>query len=337
MTRITLDDAKAVAESVLEIMTPAQIDTLKAVIDQAYAGFDQCVESAWDALHRAMGDTVTRWGTWSMRRDDLEHNARAVGTSNPKTYGALTALGAAQSHILELNQGIGGRIDKEYQRRGGWTRSYLVTDGHAHSSTGCSTCNNGVRRTQFVQLVEYSGRTQEEIVAAAGERACTVCYPDAPVAKGETAPASVMLTPDEEERARAREQASAVKAEKQRRAAAGVITHTDGQPLREEQGNKGSVLKTLVSAQREMSSEAYCLLAWDLNKPASRHFGNLEHLAAAVGAKQGRDAGEILDEVIGKAVKKVASDLASARHEDRRPREIAAELQAQYTAWVSAL
>jgi hypothetical protein len=62
----------------------------------------------------------------------------------------------------------------------GWNRYYLVvaSNGHVHSSTHCSSC---FVTTQFMWLTELSGKSHEELVEMAGERACTVCFPEAPV------------------------------------------------------------------------------------------------------------------------------------------------------------
>jgi hypothetical protein len=43
---------------------------------------------------------------------------------------------------------------------------------------GCPTCNV---RTRFALLPDWSGADEAKIVEDAGERACTVCYPSAPV------------------------------------------------------------------------------------------------------------------------------------------------------------
>jgi hypothetical protein len=71
-------------------------------------------------------------------------------------------------------------VDKEFIRRGGWTRAFIVrgNDGHIHKDMHCRTCRI---TTQYGWLPEYSGKDEAEIVADAGDRACTVCYPSAPV------------------------------------------------------------------------------------------------------------------------------------------------------------
>src|ERR1700752_95460 len=71
------------------------------------------------------------------------------------------------------------RLDQAYYHRR-WTRAWLVTssDGHIHSGPFCATYKS---RTTCTLLPQASGWTQEQIVNAAGEKACTVCFPDAPV------------------------------------------------------------------------------------------------------------------------------------------------------------
>jgi hypothetical protein len=61
---------------------------------------------------------------------------------------------------------------------GKWTRFVLVPAGHLHKGFGCSTLR---WTTQTGLMPEYSGADEAEIVALAGEAACTVCFPSAPV------------------------------------------------------------------------------------------------------------------------------------------------------------
>lgn len=71
-------------------------------------------------------------------------------------------------------------VESEFNARNGWTRYYLVrtNNGHIHSTTACSTC---FPTTQFGFLPDYSGSTEQDLVEDAGEKACTVCFPWAPV------------------------------------------------------------------------------------------------------------------------------------------------------------
>jgi hypothetical protein len=67
----------------------------------------------------------------------------------------------------------------EFRRRGGWKRYFLVvsSDGHVHRGTHCSTCFSS---TRFAWLTELSDCDEDAMVEQYGEKACTVCFPDAP-------------------------------------------------------------------------------------------------------------------------------------------------------------
>lgn len=66
----------------------------------------------------------------------------------------------------------------EWDRRGGWSRAYVVPGGHIHRSTSCSSLHP---TTLIGWLPEQSGWDEDAIVDAAGIHACTICYPSAPV------------------------------------------------------------------------------------------------------------------------------------------------------------
>jgi hypothetical protein len=99
----------------------------------------------------------------------------------------------------------------EWNRRGGWTRAYLVVtngQGHVHRTTSCSSC---YPTTQFVWLTELSGADEQEIVDQAGERACTHCYASAPVALRLDRPTQ-LFSEDEKRRQAERDERAAKKA-----------------------------------------------------------------------------------------------------------------------------
>lgn len=66
--------------------------------------------------------------------------------------------------------------DAEFTRRGGWTRFFHVE--HLHTSTWCPSFRP---TTRIGWLPEYSGRSEAEMIDAAGDMVCTKCVPDAPV------------------------------------------------------------------------------------------------------------------------------------------------------------
>jgi hypothetical protein len=111
----------------------------------------------------------------------------------------------------------------EFEARGGWTRAFLVigSNGHVHKHMDCSSCfktgydgaGNWREGTKYHWVTDLSGHDESEVVEAAGERACTVCYPSAPVdvLKQPTR----LFTPDEVEQQKARVERQAA-AEKRR-------------------------------------------------------------------------------------------------------------------------
>lgn len=146
-------------------------------------------------------------------------------------------------------------FEEEYTRRGGWTRAFLVDNagGHVHKSMHCSTC---YPTTRFTWLPSYSGGTENTIVDDAGEKACTECYPSAPV---ETLNRPSRI--ESPERAAARIAKEKAKAEKDRIAAEKGITNVDGTPLKPKQYY--GVVKTARTAEIEAVSSAVSMLAFE--------------------------------------------------------------------------
>jgi len=74
-------------------------------------------------------------------------------------------------------------LTAEYVRRGGWQRYFLVTssDGHVHRGMNCSTCR---WETVYAWLIDLADCDEAKMVAEYGEKACTVCFPDAPTMDG---------------------------------------------------------------------------------------------------------------------------------------------------------
>jgi hypothetical protein len=127
-----------------------------------------------------------------------------------------------------------------------WTRYYLVdnTGGHVHRSTGCSTC---FPTTRFYWLTEHSGITAEALVELAGEEACTVCFPDAPVSA--LSRPSLLTTPEREAKAREREERATKSAERDAKREANAITNPDGSAIRLDKWNR---VDTVSQAWREL-------------------------------------------------------------------------------------
>ncbi|MGA5182962.1 hypothetical protein [Streptomyces pseudogriseolus] len=314
MKEATYRDAEAATTDQLRRMTPPEIDALFYATYKERFHREETQERAWQRLYGAAGvkaEYRTGRPVWPMNHHDLEQRAREglrrgdtdtnpVGQDVKRHGGSLTgwytalvdayrALVASRAALAALEV-VELTLNAEFWRRGGWTRAYLVQthNGHVHNTMNCPTCNKGEERTRFAWMIEYSGKSEEEIVEAAASRACTVCYPSAPVDVLQRP--TTMFGPDELERAKAAEERAARKAEKEAKAKAAAITLPDGTPLRDEvdrngrQTRAGNVVRTLRTAKMELNQEAWYAVAW--GDSDGRHGRNMLHLARAIAWKE---------------------------------------------------
>ena len=193
----------------------------------------------------------------------------------------------------------------EYDRRGGWTRAFLVqnTGGHVHSSMGCSTC---FPSTRYAWLTEYSGHDEDQIVYAAGELACTVCYPTAPV-EVLTRTGEIRRPTDLE-----REQRAAEKATKNAAATAAAVNDPD-------------TGKTLYKTDRAATNAIATTLGdlhWygDDHPSADEWRRTVDAAVAARAAKHDRTPEAIMAECRERADKKFASTARKTLRELKRQR-----------------
>lgn len=210
---------------------------------------------------------------------------------------------------LEANREEARPLEAEFHSRGGWTRAFLATssNGHVHSSMDCSTCNKMGKLTRFAWMTDYSDQDEQEIVAAAGERACTTCYPSAPVEI--LSRPTKMFSPDEVAAAAARAERDAAKAAKQAAAAEKAITSPDGTPLRAP-GRYGDTIRTLVSAERELTRVLADYIAYDGERSSNQEWAAQQRewtdaLISAIAAKKGLTADAVREECRAKAFAKL--------------------------------
>jgi hypothetical protein len=210
--------------------------------------------------------------------------------------------------------------ENEYVRRGGWNRVFLAksTNGHAHNGQECSTCHNGESRTQFEWLVQYSGKTESEIVADAGERACTTCYQTAPAA--DLKRPTKMFTPDEIEAQGARQEREAAKVRKVQAVNEKGITTPEGRPVFTDTEHRNSnIAKTLRTAEiaatdalvdviNERRREGDPEWAWRSNsaeKLGCKAAYNAWYLMRAIAFKKGVEFAEVAEVHMKKAEAKI--------------------------------
>lgn len=168
----------------LTTATPVEIDTeLGRLYTEAFP-YRQQIESTSNKVFRLVrgteGDKPVILNTWS----DTEARARKLAVELDRL---LFILDAARVTLAPL-AAAEAPLEAEYAARGRWSRFFLVTSsdgGHIHSSMHCSTCKP---TTQYAWYPEFSGMTMTEAIAewdkrGSSEILCTVCFPEAPVAR----------------------------------------------------------------------------------------------------------------------------------------------------------
>ena len=299
----------------LRYLTPTGVDEHFANVYEEEHRLEQDRLSAVEHILHVAGarrDYQTR--RWSMSFGEALVKLETCGYEGAH---ALRGLGQVDRQIADLVEGPQAVLDAEFARRGGWSRAYLVTDGHVHSNQNCSSCHKGEFRTRFSWMIAYSGKTEEEIVKAAGERACTICYPSAPVAKGLRAPKSVMFTPEEIQRAADRDAAAEKKVLAAEKKAAKAITDEGGVPLKVYTWTKKAHQKRLRSGElvdvpaQEFSdtlATVHAARGWLTDRFESRGDNgahrDTQKVARAVAAKEGKTVETVLAEARERARKR---------------------------------
>lgn len=107
--------------------------------------------------------------------------ATSRGSSTGSARSALKSIDEIDEQLADVILKIQA-LNKLYT---GWSRFFVVTssNGHIHSSMSCSTCRP---TTTFGWLPSLSDKSMSEAIAHFGPAAeclCSVCFPDAPVAK----------------------------------------------------------------------------------------------------------------------------------------------------------
>lgn len=213
--------------------TPAEVDT-------------QLVEHLEAAsLARGLIDSLQR-RIESYREANADYYARSIAHCEAQLEEAEAALAAAESAAAPM--------ELEYVVRGGWPRFFLVTNagGHVHSSMACTTC---YPTTRFAWLPDLSGSDEQAVIDAAGDGACTVCFPNAPVAEPSRPRPNTIESPAQ--RASRQEREAKRAAAEAKRQATGIST-PDGKPLlglsrvgRDGDARPGYEIKTERTAQIE--------------------------------------------------------------------------------------
>ena len=172
-------------------LTPPQVDAFLTSAYEAIARVESNLERDMEWVHESAGDERQggryRKGPWGMSLDEAMAKANeGFLAKHNREHPSVRVVKAGQAALKEL-KGEVTRLNFEFERRGGWSRFFLVTNtgGHIHSSMNCSTCNKftsrGLSQTKFAWLTDLSGQSEEQAVESQGAVLCTVCFPSAPV------------------------------------------------------------------------------------------------------------------------------------------------------------
>lgn len=172
----------------LNTLAPKDFDEALAALHKRYNQAANTLNSALTSVHYAARDRRIGYGKdarWTLSDAEATAQARTFldDQENPRyrheAKDALERLEKAQSAVDALEKAI-DEYDEVFQARGGWARFFLVnnTNGHIHSSRGCSSCTF---TTDFSWLPSVSDKSESEAVAEFGPMLCTRCFPSAPI------------------------------------------------------------------------------------------------------------------------------------------------------------
>ena len=246
----------------LTTSTPAQIDTELAVIEQEIGRLVSKV--ALEVATIARIEKIPADRRMHHEKSMLDRAVQAKA-EHQTTIAAKTAEAAP--------------LHAEYTRRGGWSRYFLVTNtgGHVHNTMACSTC---YPTTQYAWLPEQSGMSGTDLIALAGEKVCTVCFPDAPVS-ALALPSQIEL-PEVKAKRVEREQARDAR---DAAAKAKSITMPDGSPVLDAYGSPFKTERAATNARTAAIKD----LAWYQKHPDAQTWVEVvRDVNIAVAAKHGR-------------------------------------------------
>lgn len=128
------------------------------------------------ATDKALFELDFNLGT-AMNRHAMYVKMNARSTTKPYTKNIEEITVEIEAIQQEIN-----KFDNVFKALGGWERYIIVPNGHIHNY-GCSTL---FATTRIVEAYMHSAESVESLIEKAGDRACTVCFPDAPVNKPST-------------------------------------------------------------------------------------------------------------------------------------------------------
>lgn len=229
-----------------------EVDTRMADLDWATYTLALEEERVADQIRRNAGQTYD-WRTreWSETFIPTEITETVPAYLIERQEEALKQRAAIRATLAQCYTELAelSEVYREFR----WNRAFLVKahNGHVHKSRDCSTCFD---TTEFAWLTDYSGADEAEIVEAAGETACTVCYPSAPAEVLNRPTTIVTADKAAKEAAKAEREAKRIEREAKRLAKAATKS---GEPLivpDDWDANRVDYIETEYTARREWNS-----------------------------------------------------------------------------------
>ena len=313
------DAATEIARRDLTRWTPVHVDDeLARLHGEAYKAAAE-VQAALDALHMVAHEAAGRrsWDRKGARITQIQAELDALVAKHDtdpdrhteaaiKAQRNLRDLEANYESITKLRE----PYEKEFDRRGGWNRAFLVTSsggGHVHKSLHCSTCTP---TTEYHWETELSDHSEAEIIEAAADNACTVCYPSAPV-EVLNRPTRI-FSPDQRAQQDAREQRATAAQEREAKKIAKALT-PDGSEFKVECTRFGYLQRERFKTEATATSWAVSNIAnfrtlyADREMDASMHEAH-EKIITAISEKHDKPIDEVRADIEKKILAKIKRD-----------------------------
>lgn len=221
----------------------------------------------------------------------------AVGRAAFRNGGTNAKDAQEMVHLTERRRNISANRSKliAVYEIYNWNRAWIVPGGHVHKDVSCHTL---YADTTLILCPEVSGMTEDEIVAKAGERACTICYPSAPSEYFERK--SQLMTRDEVEAEALRQQKEAARKAKE---SSKMTVFLPGEGKEGRNQTYGTVRGARNEALRSMDWYLFSNTFYS-GRSSQPHYLNFEALVKAIAEREEKDVEDVKGELVGKALKK---------------------------------
>ena len=225
-------------------------------------------------------------------------DAKAANSRTLLNQGAFQTVDDAERSISRYNSALTvvrrfedeAAVQEAIWAKHRWNRAFLVLPdvgmGHVHKSRACSTT---YPTTRWAWLPDYSGSDEARIVSDAGERACTICYPSAPVG-----------TLDKPTKIYSKGELSAIDARKARNEErAQKLAET----ISKAATKNGDELVITLGGYRERFKTERSAMIWAVgafggyNNPREEQLAGIMVVAASIAEKRGVNISEVLQEI----------------------------------------